>query len=185
MVLLLHEDLANLFSHRIFSKRFTLRDAIAVITNGFIFIVEIVAEHVFRVFRCADRLRAGHRHFAEVIDLPRQGSIGGPVTIGGGRGPAVLAPAALPGNQPTLTIQSTLTFQNGGNYFYTFAASRNNSRADEVIANGVTIAGGATITVSGIILGRLPLGTTFTVISNTARPHLSPAPLPISTMARS
>ena len=72
MVLLLHENLANLFSHRIFSKRFTLRDAIAVITNGFIFIVEIVAEHVFRVFRCADRLRTRHRHFAEVIDLPRQ-----------------------------------------------------------------------------------------------------------------
>src|SRR5689334_5277190 len=56
MVLLLHEDLANLFSHRVFSKRFTLRDAIAVIANGFVFIVEIVAEHVFGVLRCADQL---------------------------------------------------------------------------------------------------------------------------------
>ena len=73
MVLLLHEDLANLFSHCVFSERFTLRDAIAVITNGFVFIVEIVAEHVSRVFRCADRLRTSHRHFAEVIDLPREG----------------------------------------------------------------------------------------------------------------
>src|SRR5258708_31241644 len=72
MVLRLHEDLTNLFSHGVFFKRFTLRDAIAVITNGFIFIVEIVAEHVSRVFRCADRLRTGHRHFAEVIDLPRE-----------------------------------------------------------------------------------------------------------------
>src|SRR4030095_5237289 len=68
MVLLLHEDLANLFSQRKFSKRFTLRDAIAVIANGFIFIVEIVAEHISRVFRYADRLRTGHGHFAEVID---------------------------------------------------------------------------------------------------------------------
>ena len=72
MILLLHQDLANLLSHRIFSKRFTLWNAIAVITNGFIFVVEIVAEHVSRVFRCADRLRTSHRHFAEVIDLPRQ-----------------------------------------------------------------------------------------------------------------
>ena len=72
MVLLLHEDLANLLSHRIFPKRFTLWNAIAVITNGFIFIVEIIAEHVSRVFRSADRLRTNHRHFAEVIDLPRE-----------------------------------------------------------------------------------------------------------------
>ena len=50
-----------------------MRDAISVITNGFIFIVEIEAEHVSRVFRCADRLRTNDRHFAEVIDLPRQG----------------------------------------------------------------------------------------------------------------
>src|SRR5580698_10925993 len=41
MVLLLHQDLANLFRHRVFSKRFTLPDAIAVIANGFVFIVEI------------------------------------------------------------------------------------------------------------------------------------------------
>ena len=34
MVLLLHENLADLLSHCIFSERFTLRDAIAVITNG-------------------------------------------------------------------------------------------------------------------------------------------------------
>ena len=55
MVLLLHEDPANLFSHRVF-----------------IFIVEIVPEHVFGVFRCADRLRTNYRHFAEVIDLARE-----------------------------------------------------------------------------------------------------------------
>jgi hypothetical protein len=96
------------------------------------------------------------------------GSIDGAVTIGGGGGRATLAPAALPGNEATLTIQSTLTFQTGGTYLYTFAATRNNSKADEVVANGVTITGGATLTVGGIILGRLPVGTTFTVISNTA-----------------
>src|SRR5437867_13182707 len=72
MILLLHQDLANLLSHRIFSKRFTLWNAIAVITYGFIFVVEMVAEHVSRAFRCADRLRTSHRNFAEIIDLPRE-----------------------------------------------------------------------------------------------------------------
>ena len=50
MILLLHKDLANLFRHRVFSKRFTLPDAVAVIANGFVFIVEIVPEHLFGFF---------------------------------------------------------------------------------------------------------------------------------------
>ena len=71
MVLLLHEDLANLFRHREFAQRFALPDAIAVIANGFVFIVEIEPEHVFRLFRCAYRLRSDGRHFAKIVDLPR------------------------------------------------------------------------------------------------------------------
>ncbi|HEY2568767.1 MAG TPA: hypothetical protein VGI25_05570 [Candidatus Udaeobacter sp.] len=100
--------------------------------------------------------------------LGGNGSIAGDVTIGGGGSPALLRPAALPGDQPTLTIESSLTFQNNGSYLCTFAATRNISRTDEVIANGVTIAGGATFRVIGIILGRLPVGTSFTVINNSA-----------------
>jgi len=72
MILLLHEDLANLFRHREFSKRFTLPDAIAVIANGFVFIFEIIPEHFFRVFRCAYRLGSCHWHFAKIVDLPRE-----------------------------------------------------------------------------------------------------------------
>jgi autotransporter-associated beta strand protein len=71
------------------------------------------------------------------------GSIGGTVTVGGGSGTATLAPRASSGKEATLTIQSTLTFQAGGSYLYNFKANRNNSKADEVIANGVTISGGA------------------------------------------
>jgi hypothetical protein len=96
------------------------------------------------------------------------GSIGGAVTIGGGSGSAALAPGAHSQQEATFTIQSSLTFQTGGTYLYSFNANRNNSRADEVIANGVTIAGGATLTVDGKIGGRLNIGSTFTVISNTA-----------------
>jgi hypothetical protein len=50
MVLLLHENLANLFGHRVFSERFTLPDAISVFANCFVFIVEIKPEHVLRIF---------------------------------------------------------------------------------------------------------------------------------------
>ena len=96
------------------------------------------------------------------------GTIGGAVTIGGGSGSGALAPGTHPQQEATLAIQGSLTFQTGGTYLYSFNANRNNSKADEVIANGVTIAGGATLTVDGKIGGRLREGTTFTVISNTA-----------------
>src|ERR1700736_6476864 len=72
MILLLHEDLANLFRHRIFSKRFTLPAAIAVIASSFVFIIEGVPENIFRIFRCAYRLRSDRWHFAEIVDLPRE-----------------------------------------------------------------------------------------------------------------
>ena len=100
--------------------------------------------------------------------LGGDGSIGGAVTIGGGSGSAALAPGAHSQQEATLAIQGSLTFQTGGTYLYSFNANRNNSRADEVIANSVTIAGGATLTVDGKIGGRLREGTIFTVISNTA-----------------
>src|ERR1043166_1772165 len=64
MILLLHEDLANLFRHRVFSKRLALSDAIAVIANGFVLVIEIVSEHVFRIFRRAHRFGSDRRHLA-------------------------------------------------------------------------------------------------------------------------
>src|ERR1700747_2179800 len=54
MILLLHEDLANLFRHREFSERFALPDAIAIIANGFIFVVEVEPQHIFRTLRRAN-----------------------------------------------------------------------------------------------------------------------------------
>ncbi len=71
MVLLLHEDLPNLFRHREFSKSFALPDAIAIIPNGVVFIFEIEPQHLFRIFRRAYRLGSNRWHFAEVINLPR------------------------------------------------------------------------------------------------------------------
>src|SRR5215472_15940372 len=71
MVLLLYKDLANLLRHREFSQHFTLPDPIAVIANRFVFVLEIEAEHLFRIFRGAYRLGSNRWHFPEIINLPR------------------------------------------------------------------------------------------------------------------
>jgi autotransporter-associated beta strand protein len=106
--------------------------------------------------------------------LGGNGIIGG-VTIGGGSGPALLSPGAPEQQEATLTIRGTLKFETGGTYLYTFRANPPfNFSADKVIANGVTLplaspfSGSATLLVRGKIHGRLPVGLTFTVISNTA-----------------
>jgi len=96
------------------------------------------------------------------------GTIGGSVTVGGGSGSAALDPGAHPRDEATLAIQGSLTFQTGGTYLYTFKATGNNSEADEVIANGVSISGGATLAIDAKTGVRLRIGTTFTAISNTA-----------------
>src|SRR3954469_20221280 len=72
MVLLLHEDLANLFRHREFSQIFALSDSIAVIANGFVFILEIEAQHLLWIFRGAYWLGRNRWHLPEIIDLPRE-----------------------------------------------------------------------------------------------------------------
>src|SRR5262245_4295349 len=71
MVLLLDEDLSNLLRHRVFAERFALADAIAIVANRLVFIVEVEPEHLLRIPRCAYRLRRDGRHLAEIVDLPR------------------------------------------------------------------------------------------------------------------
>ena len=55
----------------IFAERFALPDAHAVIADGLVFIVEIEPEHLLGIFRRAHRLGRNGRHFAEIVDLPR------------------------------------------------------------------------------------------------------------------
>jgi hypothetical protein len=71
MVVLLREDLANLFRHRVFAQRFALPDVNRIIANGFLFVVKIIPEHAFRIFRCAYWFGSDHRHFCRHTDLPR------------------------------------------------------------------------------------------------------------------
>ncbi len=106
--------------------------------------------------------------------LGGSGTIAGPVTIGTGSGTgAFLAPAHGGNKQLTLTIQSSLTFNSDATYTYTFKAKGNKSKIDKVIANGVTINGGASINLSGTTQGNLTQGTALTLIKNTAATPIS------------
>jgi autotransporter-associated beta strand protein len=98
------------------------------------------------------------------------GIISGPVTVAAGTSAATLLPgtAAEPG---TLTIQSTLTFNSLATYQFVMDSST--SVADEVLANGVTIKRGAQFTFTGLGTAVLPVGSVFTVISNTSATRIA------------
>ena len=93
------------------------------------------------------------------------GKMSGAVTIATATTAAILAPGsgARPG---TLTTLKTLTFNSLGNY----KADLNSTlvTADQVVAKGVTINSGATITITDLGTGTLTVGTVFTIINNTA-----------------
>ena len=101
--------------------------------------------------------------------LGGKGIIGGAVTVGTGSGSgAKLAPGYVHGaNSPgALTIQSNLTFNSDATYEVGMNSS--SAMADEVVALGVTINGGARFAFVDLGSGTLPAGTVFTVINNTA-----------------
>jgi autotransporter-associated beta strand protein len=106
--------------------------------------------------------------------LGGSGIIAGAVTVGTGSGTgAFLAPAAGTNVQATLTIQSALTFNADATYTYTFKKNRNGTKADQVIANGVTINNGAMIALSDQTRAALRQGRVLTLISNTAAGPIS------------
>ena len=99
--------------------------------------------------------------------LAGEGILAGPVTVGtGSGGGAFLAPSVGTNMQATLTIQSPLTLKADGSYIYRLNSRY--SRADRVIANGVTIESGAQFSFRQIGNNRLPSGTVFTVINNSS-----------------
>src|ERR1700722_7958465 len=64
VVLFLDEDLADLFGHGEFAEGFALADAVAVVADGFVFVVEIEAEHLLGVFGGFYGLGNDGGHFA-------------------------------------------------------------------------------------------------------------------------
>jgi autotransporter-associated beta strand protein len=99
--------------------------------------------------------------------LGGDGIIAGAVTIGTGSGPgAFLAPGKGANNPTTLTIQSALTFNTDATYIYKLNTKK--AKADQVIANGVTISNGAQFSFKTVANKKLTNGKVFTVINNTA-----------------
>src|SRR5262249_25918216 len=94
------------------------------------------------------------------------GIITGPVTVGSSSArPTLLSPGTVH-TLGTLTIQNALTFNLGATY--DFALNSTLALADQVIANGVTIASGAVFSPVDNGGTLLSPGTTFTPIGNTA-----------------
>lgn len=99
--------------------------------------------------------------------LGGKGRLAGAVTIGTGSGAgAFLAPSVGANTLAKLTIQNALTFKADGTYTYKLNTKR--ARADQVIANGVTIENGAQFSFTPVANKRLTAGTVFTAISNTS-----------------
>jgi autotransporter-associated beta strand protein len=100
------------------------------------------------------------------------GTISGPVTIGTGSGPgAVLAPSVQGRQLAILTLEQGLTFKGDGSYSYKL--NTNSATADQVIAHRVDIQSGAQFTFQSLGNRRLPIGTTFIAIGNTAGTPIS------------
>jgi hypothetical protein len=99
--------------------------------------------------------------------LGGSGIISGAVTFGTNSGTgAFLAPSRGAKKPATLTIQGTLTFNDDSTYIYKLDAKR--VIADEVIANGAVIDGGAKFSLRPSGTNALTTGQVFTVISNTS-----------------
>jgi autotransporter-associated beta strand protein len=98
--------------------------------------------------------------------LSGRGTIAGSVTVGTGGGPgAALGPGRRGGKPDTLTIQSELSFNSDATY--NCGLNTKSAKADQVVANGVTMNGArfSLLSRSGLAL---QAGTVLTVIDNIA-----------------
>jgi autotransporter-associated beta strand protein len=104
--------------------------------------------------------------------LGGKGIIAGDVTVGTGSGPGAFLESSIELSKPaTLTIQSALTFKADSTYTCKLYTKR--ARADQLVADGVTIATGAQFNFAPVANKRLTAGTVFTAISNTSANPIS------------
>ena len=95
------------------------------------------------------------------------GTISGSVTIGTGNGAGAFLESSVGASKPTkLTIQSMLTCK--ADATYTYKLNTKKAKADQVVANGVTIESGAQFNLAAIGNKKLNAGTSFTALNNTA-----------------
>ena len=111
--------------------------------------------------------------------LGGSGIIAGAVTVGTNtHATSFLAPSKGAKKPATLTIQGALMLNDDATYLYKLdtkhrMVATKHGRADQVLADGVTIDGGAKFSFRPIDTKRLPVGQVFTVISNTAPAAIS------------
>jgi autotransporter-associated beta strand protein len=104
--------------------------------------------------------------------LRGRGTIGGGVTLGTGSGHgAVLSPGEGRSRPDILNIQSTLTFNFDATY--NFELNSRTGNVGKVVANGVTITGGATFSFAEFGNTVLSPGTVIIAINNTAGTPIS------------
>ncbi|MBA3830496.1 MAG: autotransporter-associated beta strand repeat-containing protein [Chthoniobacterales bacterium] len=102
------------------------------------------------------------------------GMIAGTVTVGTGSGAgAFLTPGQGARRPAALTIQSALTFKADATYVCTLNTKK--AKADQVIANGITIESGAQFSLNAVAHKTLTAGQVFTAISNTSATPISGA----------
>ena len=104
--------------------------------------------------------------------LGGKGIIAGAVTVGTGTGGGAILQPSVGVSQPVkLTLQSAVAFN--ADSTYTYKLSTQKAKADQVLANGVTIESGAQFSFTALANKRLAAGTVFTAISNTAATPIS------------
>ena len=98
------------------------------------------------------------------------GTIAGPVTVGSG---GVLSPGSAAGTVGILTLQDTLSFDSGA----TCEVELNSTTpaSDVIAANGITIDSAAQFSITDLGNTTLAVGTSFTIIDNTAATAISGA----------
>jgi autotransporter-associated beta strand protein len=95
------------------------------------------------------------------------GIVAGAVTVGTGSGAGASLEPSIGASRPaTVTVQSGLTFKSDATY--SCKLNSRQAKADQVIANGVTVDSGAQFSMSVVGRGILAPGTVFRVISNTS-----------------
>lgn len=95
------------------------------------------------------------------------GHIAGAVRVGTGSGPGAFLNPGVGGNEPTrLTIRRRIAFEADG--VYTCKLNTKRAQADQIVAKGVTIEGGAQFDLVVVANAKLSPGTAFTVIDNMA-----------------
>jgi autotransporter-associated beta strand protein len=104
--------------------------------------------------------------------LGGKGIISGATTIGTGIGTGAFLEPSVGANQPTkLTIQSGLTCKADSSYTYKLNTKK--AKADQVVANGVTIESGAQFNFTAVANKKLTAGEVFVAISNTSATPIS------------